>query len=126
MRNMRSFLSIALKTSHDYESQSQWVLCLTRSQTCGSEPSHDLNPIGASFDPPYSLERRFFPKVGECGVVGDEGAVDSLGLGASSDATDSGGGDGLWRNRLRASLGISSSASRSSTPTREKCESILR
>lgn len=52
--------------------------------------------------------------MGERGVVGDEGAVDSLGV--SSDATDSGGGDGLvCRNCLRASFGISSSASRSST-----------
>lgn len=45
-------------------------------------------------------------------MVGDDGAVDSLG--ASSDATDSGGGDGLWRNCLMASLGISFSALRSS------------
>lgn len=66
---------------------------LTRIQTCGSEPCHIFDPAGAAFGPPESLEKRFFPKMGERGVVGDEGAVDSLG--ASSDATDSGGGDGL-------------------------------
>jgi hypothetical protein len=62
-------------------------------RTCGSEPCHNLDPTGAGFDPLDNLEKRFLPKVGERGVVGDEGAVDSLG--ASSDTSDSGGGDGL-------------------------------
>ena len=35
----------------------------------------------------------FLPKIGERGVVGVVEAVDSLGV--SSDATESGGGDGL-------------------------------
>lgn len=91
-----------------------------RIPTCGSEPSHNPDPVGAGFGPPESLEKRFLPKIGDRGVVGVEGAVDSV----SSDATDSGGGDGLWRNCLRTSFGTSSSASRSSTPTREKGESV--
>ena len=61
-------------------------------RTCGSVPCHNLDPARAGFDPLDNLEKRFLPKVGERGVVGD-GAVDSLG--ASSDNSDSGGGDGL-------------------------------
>ena len=52
--------------------------------------------------------------MGERGVVGVVGVVASLGV--SSDVWDSGGGDGLWRSCLIINLGISSSASRSSTP----------
>ena len=52
--------------------------------------------------------------MGERGVVGVVGLEGSLGV--SSGVWGSGGGEGLWRNCLNISLGISSSASRSSTP----------
>lgn len=91
------------------------LFCLTKIQTCGSEPCHNVDPTGTGFtSPPESLERRFLANFGERGV-GGVGAVVSVG--ASSDATDSGGGDGLWRDCLIKDLCTSSSASRSRTPT---------
>jgi hypothetical protein len=101
------------------------LFCLTKVQTCGSEPCHNFDPSRPGFGPPESLERKFLTETGErgvVGVVGVLGVVDSLG--ASSDATDSGGGDGLWRVCLIASLGISISASRSSTPMRAERKSL--
>ena len=86
-------------------------------RTWGSEPCH---AFALNFSPPEIIDKRLLPKIGERGVVGVVGAVDSLG--ASSDVTDSGGGDGLWRNCLRINLGNSSSALRSSTPTRIECK----
>jgi len=65
---------------------------LLRMRTWGSEPSHTLVPTAADFSPPEILDKRLLPKVGErsvVGIVGVVGDVDSLG--ASSDATDSGG-----------------------------------
>jgi len=59
-------------------------------RTWGSEPCHKFIP---GFGPPKNLDKKVLPKIGERGVVGVVGAVDSLGV--SSDATDSGGGDGL-------------------------------
>ena len=67
------------------------LFCSIKIQTCGSEPCHNF-PAGAGFDPPESFERRLLADNGERGVVGVEG-VDSLAV--SSDAIDSGGGDGL-------------------------------
>lgn len=69
---------------------------LLRMRTWGSEPSHTLVPAAAGFSPPEILDKKLPPKIGErsvVGVVGVVGDVDSLG--APSDATDSGGGDGL-------------------------------
>lgn len=86
------------------------TLCSTKMQTCGSELCHNFDPTGYGFSPPESFERTLLTEIGERGVVGVVGAVDSLG--ASSDATDSGGGDGLWRNPLVISLGSPPSASR--------------
>ena len=90
------------------------LICSKKIKTCGSEPCHNFDPTGVGFDPPENLERRSLLNIGERGVVGVV-AVDSLGT--PSESSDSGGGDGLWRNCPMINLGSSNSASRSSTPT---------
>jgi len=97
------------------------LFCSLGVQTWGSEPCH--NPAEGDFGPPGLLKKGFLPKIGERGVVGVVGVVGVLG--ASSDVSDSGGGDGLWSNCRIINLGTSSSASRSSTSTRMKCEVLI-